>query len=152
MSLHSPEGYIGYELSFLKTLRNNLVMFCNGCHTNADYGTCRRCPIGNLNYKCADYLADGYKLSNNLIKIGKYIKKIDSFLDWVELKYTHYMDKQIQLLEQRDERTKKEMSEMEYKVWIKSLSKSCTTCSKRPCGMQRNDKLFHCSEYSYTEE
>lgn len=57
MGLHSPFGYVGYEVTFADILVNIIDKLCAHCHTNDDYRKgCRECPAGQLLSECKDYL------------------------------------------------------------------------------------------------
>jgi len=57
MGLHSPFGYVGYEVQLAELFIDILDKLCAHCHTNDDYRRgCRECPAGNLALECRDYI------------------------------------------------------------------------------------------------
>lgn len=59
MGLHSPFGYVDYEVAFAELLITILDKLCAHCHTNQDYyNRCRGCPAGQLAFECRTYVLD----------------------------------------------------------------------------------------------
>jgi len=66
MGLHSPFGYVNYEVPMAELFIDILDKLCAHCHTNDDYRRgctnddyrrgCRECPAGNLAFECRDYI------------------------------------------------------------------------------------------------
>lgn len=57
MGLHSPFGYVGYEITSIEFAIEILDKLCSRCHTDADYHLkCRGCPAGYLFYNCKEYI------------------------------------------------------------------------------------------------
>lgn len=66
MGLHSPFGYVGYEIAFGEVMVTILDKICGGCHTEGDfYKGCHDCPAGQLVYACKEYLAEGNEADKN---------------------------------------------------------------------------------------
>jgi hypothetical protein len=58
MGLHSPFGYVGYEVQFGEIMIKLLDDLCGCCHTNDDYPKgCAECPGGQLIFRCKEYLS-----------------------------------------------------------------------------------------------
>ena len=57
MGLHSPFGYVDYEVPLAQLLISILDKLCAHCHTDKDYDNgCRGCPAGNLVFECKEYI------------------------------------------------------------------------------------------------
>lgn len=57
MGIHSPFGYVGYEVQFAEILTDILDKLCAGCHTSNDFWKgCQECPAGNLALECRRYI------------------------------------------------------------------------------------------------
>ena len=57
MGLHSPFGYVNYEVPLSELFIDCLDKLCAHCHTNDDYEQkCRGCPAGQLIFECRDYI------------------------------------------------------------------------------------------------
>ena len=57
MGLHSPFGYVDYEVPMAELLIDILDKLCAHCHTNNDYCKgCAECPAGNLVFECKSYV------------------------------------------------------------------------------------------------
>lgn len=62
MGLHSPFGYLSYEVTFANLLIHILDKLCSHCHTDEDYqGGCKSCPAGNLVFECRDYILTAHE-------------------------------------------------------------------------------------------
>jgi len=62
MGLHSPFGYVGYQIQFAEIMMKLLDDLCGGCHTDDDYRKgCKECPVGQLIYESRDYLLTYYE-------------------------------------------------------------------------------------------
>jgi len=76
MGIHYCFGYVGYEITTLKTMIDLLDRFCTGCHTNDDVqGNCAKCEVGALVLKCKEYLLHAYE-SVNLKDEAKLFKRM----------------------------------------------------------------------------
>ena len=86
MGIHSPFGYIGYEVKFGRTIVELLKRFCSTCHTDEDFEEgCRGCPVGNLIYRARDYLLDAYESDRDVSKKETLVlRKIKKQLDGIE--------------------------------------------------------------------
>jgi len=57
MGLHSPFGYVDYEVAMAELFIDILDKLCAHCHTNDDYSKgCHECSAGNLAFECRDYI------------------------------------------------------------------------------------------------
>jgi len=57
MGLHSPFGYVNYEIPLAELFADCLDKLCAHCHTNEDYNAgCHGCPAGQLIYACREYI------------------------------------------------------------------------------------------------
>ena len=62
MGLHSPFGYVGYEVPFTGLIISILEEVCGGCHTNNDYSRgCRGCPAGRFLYTLRAYVLEAHE-------------------------------------------------------------------------------------------
>ena len=58
MGIHTWDGYFEYENKALKSYLETIERFCNGCHTNEDYGGCENCPTGAFIGQLRKYLVE----------------------------------------------------------------------------------------------
>ena len=59
MGLHSPFGYVSYEVPLSELFIDILDKLCAHCHTNDDYCEgCSECPAGILALECRDYILE----------------------------------------------------------------------------------------------
>ena len=80
MGIHTWIRYCSYELHCLETLKNNLDLFCFGCHTSDDVGGCHNCGIGRANRMCLDYLKENLLPNKKFNKLYKECIEHDGYI------------------------------------------------------------------------